>query len=164
MKNTLASALPALLLSVGIANAVDPPPLKEGLWSVRTQITDNPGNRKRDSTANLCRNHAYDQHVRDISKRKPGCTTVNESFQAGQYTVEMHCSVSGTSIVAKGVTTFRGDTSAHSESRATFSPPTGGTSETIEILDQNYLGNCKAGTQPGDMISASGTVTHLWKH
>jgi hypothetical protein len=39
MKKMLVSAAAALWLLIGIANATDPPALKEGLWSVRTQST-----------------------------------------------------------------------------------------------------------------------------
>lgn len=82
MKMTLVSAAVALLLPIGIANAGDPPELKEGLWSSRVQSIDNPGNKKTDSTSTVCRNHAYDQHVLSLTKSvKCGCTTVSESFQ-----------------------------------------------------------------------------------
>jgi hypothetical protein len=159
-----ASLSAALLMSIGFANAADPPPLKEGLWTVHTLSTDNPGVRTRENTATICRNHAYDQHVHSIARSKTGCTTINETLLGGQYTVQMHCVVKGTVVESRGVTTYRGDTSAHSESHATFAPAMDGLTETSMIQDQKYLGACPAGLQPGDMTSSNGAVQHLWKH
>jgi hypothetical protein len=154
----------ALFLSIGIATAVDPPPFKEGLWSVHTLSIDNPGARSRENTATICRNHAYDQHVRSVAKTKAGCSTVGEGFQGGQYVIQTHCFVHGTEVQSRGATTFHGDSWAHSESRATFTPALNGITETTMTQDQRYLGNCPAGAQPGDMTNSGGAVTHLWKH
>jgi len=46
MKKMLVFVVAALLLSIGIAYAVDPPEQKEGLWSNHMQTVDNPGNKK----------------------------------------------------------------------------------------------------------------------
>src|ERR1035438_7763172 len=61
MKRMLVSVAATLMVAIGIANAVDPPELKEGLWSIHTQSIDNPGNKKSDGKYTLCRNHAFDQ-------------------------------------------------------------------------------------------------------
>jgi hypothetical protein len=153
----------ALLLAIGTAGAVDPPEVKEGLWSMHRQTIDNPGNKKTESTSTICRNHAYDQHVQSLAKNMKGCTTVSQSFQGGKYSSVMHCVAGGTVIESQGTSTFQGDTSTHSETHATYAPAMGGVSETTMIMDQKYLGNCPAGQQPGD-LTTEGRTTHLWKH
>lgn len=163
MKRTLVYAGAALLLPIGIAIAVNLPEQKEGLWSIHMVTIDNPGNKKTESTSKICRNHAYDQHVIDLVKKMKGCTTVSESFLGGKFSIETHCVISGTVIDSKGTTTFQGDTATHSESQATYTPAMGGMSGMTMIQDQKYEGACPAGIQPGDRISADGTVTHLWK-
>jgi len=163
MKRMLVYVGAALLLPIGVAIAVNLPEQKEGLWSIQRQTIDNPGNKKSESTSKICRNHAYDQHANSLAKNVKGCTTVSESFEGGKYSIEMHCVVAGTVIESKGTTTFQGDTSTHSESHATYTPAMAGVSETTTIMDQKYVGSCPAGTQPGDMMSADGRVTHLWK-
>lgn len=163
MKRMLVSVAAALLLPIGIAIAVNLPEQKEGLWSIHRQMTANPGNKKTDSTSKICRNHAYDQYANSLAKNVKGCTTGSESFEGGKYSIEMHCVVAGTVIESKGTTTFQGDRSTHAESHATYTPAMGGVSEMTMIIDQKYEGSCPAGTQPGDMMSADGRVTHLWK-
>jgi len=162
MKQIVVCAAAALVLA--IANAANPPELKEGLWSIHTLSIDNPGNKKSDGTYSLCRDHAYDQSVQAHAKSMKSCTTVNESFQGGKHTAELHCVVAGTVIVSKGTTTFQGDMSTHSETNATYTPPMNGLSETAMIMDQKYVGSCPAGALPGDRIGADGKVTHLGKH
>ena len=148
MKRMLISATMTLLISLGTANAVDPPQQKEGLWSIHMQSTDNPGSKKTDSSSTICRNHAYDDHVRSVAKNIKGCTTVNENYQGGKYSVEMHCVQSGTVVDTKGTVTYQGDLAAHSENHATYTPAMGGVSDTTMIMDQKYLGSCPAGAQP----------------
>ena len=152
------------LFLVGLALAVEPPQMKEGLWSVRTQMTDNPGNVKRDFTQELCRSQAYDQHALDLAKNLKGCKVVSENFTGGTYTAESECNVQGAVIKSKATTTYQGDTAFRSESHATYTPAFHGVSEMTVMVDQKYLGACPAGVQPGDRIAADGSITHTWRH
>jgi len=165
MKRILVYAVGTLLLSIGIAKAANPPELKEGLWSIHTQSIDNPGNKKTESTSTICRSHAYDEYVHSLAKStKKGCTMVSESLEGGKYSVEMNCEKTGTVVHTKGTTTYQGDTAAHGETHATYTPALAGISETVMIMDTKYVGGCPAGIQPGDMTSSDGRVNHLWKH
>ena len=165
MKRILVSVAVTLMVAIGIANAVDPPQLKEGLWSIHSQSINNPGNKKSENdTYTLCRNHAYDQSALVLAKSVKGCTTVSESFQDGKGSVETHCVVAGTVIESKETYTYQGDTSFHSESHSTYAPAFAGMSETTRIVDQNYVGSCPAGAQPGDRTDADGKVIHSGKH
>jgi hypothetical protein len=164
MKKMMGAAATVLLLAGGVANADDLPELKEGLWSIHMHTVDNPGNKISDHTSTICRNHAYDAHTRTLAKNVKGCTTVNESFHSGTYSVQTHCVVGATVIDSKGLTTIQGDSSAHSETHSTYTPAMAGTSETTMVMDQKYAGSCPAGLQPGDRTTEDGRVTHLWKH
>jgi hypothetical protein len=148
MNQTLILAA-AILLTIGTAYAVDQPDLKEGLWSVHSQSIQNPGNKTSSADYTLCRSHAYDQSVRAAAKAMKGCTTANESFQAGKYSSATRCVVANTVIEGKGTTTMQGDSSFRTESHSTYTPALYGVSETTMIIDQKYLGSCPAGVQPG---------------
>ncbi len=160
MKHMLVAATAMLLFSTGTARASDPPELKEGLWSVRSHTVDNPGNIVSEGTYAICRDHAYDAHVRTIAKGMKGCTMNSEDFQAGKYKSEMRCAVGGMVILSKGTTTFQGDTSTHSETRSTYTPAMGGITETSLVMDQKYTGICPAGSRPGDRIGTDGKVAN----
>lgn len=163
MNKSILAAAALSVLAIGTANAVDPPEVKEGLWSIHRQTIDNPGNKKTESTSSICRNHAYDQHVQSLAKNMKGCTAVSQTFQSGKYSSTMHCVAGGTVIESQGTTFFQSDTSTHSETHATYSPAMAGVSETTMIMDQKYIGSCPAGIQPGD-LTTQGRTTHLWRH
>jgi hypothetical protein len=157
----LLSAAAALWLPV--AYAADPPELKEGLWSIHTQETDNPGNKKTESTRTICRDHAYDKSVQALAKTAVKDCKVSESVQGSKTSSEAHCVVAGTVIDTKGTGAYVGDTSTHSETHTIYSPALYGMAESTTIMDQKWVGSCPAGVQPGDMTNADGTVIHLGK-
>lgn len=152
------------LFLLGLALAVEPPAMREGLWSVRTQMINNPGNGKTDNTQKLCRSHAYDQHALELAKNMKACKVVSENFTGGTYTVESECNVAGAVIKSKATTTYQGDTAFHSETHGTYTPAFHGISESTIIVDQKYLGACPAGVGPGDFIAADGSIRHTWTH
>src|ERR1700735_4140490 len=130
MNKKLIPVSAAFLLAIGTASAVDPPELKEGLWSIHRQVIDNPGNKKTESTSSICRSHAYDQHAESLAKKVKGCAPMSSSVQGSKYSSAMHCVVAGTVIESQGSATYQGDTSAHSESHSPYSPAMGGVSDT----------------------------------
>ena len=162
MKKNKMLVFAAAALVLPLAQADDMPVMKEGLWSIRTQTSDNSGNKNSDETYTLCRNHAYDKSSQDLAKTVPGCTKMSLSVQGGKMSTEVNCVVAGTTILTKGTGTVS-DTSSHSELHTTYSPAFNGMSEGTMIMDQKYLGSCPAGALPGDRTNANGSVIHLGK-
>ncbi len=161
MKNLLLSAA-ALLLAPGAIYSVDEPPLKEGFWTIRTQMTQNPGNTKEDTTRSVCRNHAYDAYTRSTAK-KTNCKTISESTSGTTTTTDSECKVNDIVIRNKGTLTVTGDTATRSEAHTTSTPPARGVSESTMIVEEKYVGACPAGVGPGDIVAADGKVLHTWQ-
>jgi len=80
-----------LLLSSQVADAVDPPLMKEGLWSIHNQSINTPGDKKSDQTVTICRSHAFDQHALQDEKSVKGCKTISESLQGNEYSIQLRC-------------------------------------------------------------------------
>jgi hypothetical protein len=139
--------------------AAELPKLKEGLWTVRSQSTNNPGNRKTDGTYSLCRDRAYDLQSQAAAKSMKGCKVVKETLLGTKYTTETRCTIEGSTIEIRGATTFVSDKAMHSEGHTTFTPPLRGMVETTSIIDQTYISACPAGLEPGDTIDAAGKIT-----
>ena len=140
----------------------DAPQLREGLWSIHSVTIENPGEKKREGDQSVCRNHAYDAYARALEKG-PRCKTLTDSFTGGVMVKETECDVGGSVIKTKATATFTGDT-AHSESHSTYAPAAYGVSESTMVMDEKYVGPCAAGTEPGDILRADGTVASRWKH
>ena len=164
MKKKLLCLSAVFLVSVGVANAADPPDMKEGLWSSHSVTIDQPGNKKSEATRTICRSHAYDQHVKDLAAKIPGCGKATFNYQGSGFTSEMRCTMQGSVVDSKGTAVYQGDSAVHSETHATYTPALYGMSETTTIMDQKYLGSCPAGMQPGDMKNADGKIFNSWKH
>lgn len=156
--------VPAALALIALAvRAADAPAVKEGLWSLHTTSIDNPGNKKTEGTRSICRSHDYDIRIRQQSEKqqKQICKIYTETSSGNIFTVESECTAQGSVLKGKTVTTFSGDTSIHAETHATYNPALFGTAEMTMIQDQKYVGPCPAGMEPGDLMDASGKITHV---
>ena len=136
-------------LSLPLAYATDPPAVKEGLWSVHTEITNVPCGQKTGSSYTLCRDHAFDHLARERERATKGCSTVAENLQDNKYSSEIRCTSGTTTIDSKGTTTFQGETVIHSETHASYAPAFSGTSESIIERDEKYSGSCPTGVRSG---------------
>jgi hypothetical protein len=149
----------AAILVVG-ACASSPQTIKEGLWEVRGESTENPGGKKTVFVYKLCRDHALDRQADAALKNVRGCRTMIKDQGGGKYASASTCEVAGTSIVSNGVTKFTNHEATHSETQAKYTPPFKGKSDEIMTQDQHYIGACPAGVKPGDTIGEDGMVFH----
>ena len=154
-----------IILLLGSALAADAPPLKEGFWSIHSVSTDQPSGKKREVTRSICRNHAYDDHVREMAKKIPAtCKTISETSTGGTTTTETECTVQSTVVHSKTTVTAASETATHLETHTTYTPPLGGMSESTMVMDQTYTGACPDGVEPGDMVTPDGKKVASWKH
>ena len=164
MKNSFLLSGPLMLL-IGAAIAADAPPLKEGFWSIHSVTTEQPSGKKREVTRSICRNHAYDDHVKELAKKTaPTCKTIGENSSGGSTTIETECSVQNTVIHSKTTNKIVSETALHSETHATYEPALAGMSEMTMVMDQTFTGACPAGIDPGDMVGPDGKKVASWKH
>ena len=156
-------ALAASGLVLLAAGPTDPPEVKEGLWTIHMETTNNPSGKKSEGNYTLCRSHEFDQASRATEKNMKGCNTLSESFQNGNYSSEIQCKMGATTIDSKGTTTFTGDTAIHSETHTSYSPALGGVTDSVIVMDSKYTGSCPEGVVAGDRTNQDGTVIHLAK-
>jgi hypothetical protein len=156
MKALFTTAAAALLMT-GTARAVDPPPMKEGLWSIHNQSVTNPGNKKDDNTATICRSHDYDQKVRDKMKTMANCKMIAETLQGNEYSAHQQCTVQGSLIDSVTTVTFS-ENGTHTEGHASYKPAMAGVSEMTMTQDQKFVGACPAGQKPGDVTPTDGAA------
>jgi hypothetical protein len=106
MNATLISA--TILLAAGVY-AVEEPSMKEGLWSVHTQVIQHPSEQKTDSAVTLCRNPAYDKQVREATMPRSKCPLVDKS--SGTLTkFETECKIGGSKVKVTEVIEITGET------------------------------------------------------
>ena len=148
------------LLCAASAHAGSPPKLKEGLWEIHGESTVQPGDKKKELTYRLCRDHAYDKAANAILMQIKGCTTEMKDAGNGRFNSASKCNVNGTTIISGGFTLFTSDISMHSETQSRFMPAFEGKTDEFVIQDQRYVGACPATMKAGDTISAEGFIRH----
>jgi len=146
-----------------VAQVENGPALKEGLWSIHTVSTTNPGSQASDGMITMCRSHAYDDYVRAQAAKHTECI-IKRTTLGSKITSEATCKLGDSTVATSAVVTMSGDTASHTESHTTYTPAIHGATDSTMIQDQKYLGACPADMQPGDRKSADGTVMHGWKH
>ena len=72
-----------------------------------------------------------------------------------------NCDLGITKMQSQAVMTLSGNTSYHTEARATFDPPLNGAKESTSIIDGKHVGACKPGQQPGDMTLPGGQTVNV---
>jgi hypothetical protein len=153
-----ASVCAWLLLAAGCANG--PPKLKEGLWEIRGQRVENPGDKHSDFIYKLCRDHALDRAADAELKNVKGCNTAIKKVADGKYSSASTCQVAGVTIVSTGSSSYKGDESVHADTHAAYTPAYNGKTEETLTEDQQYVGKCSAAMKPGDRINPDGIIWH----
>jgi len=151
---TTAMLLPACVF------AADPPKLKEGLWEIHGQSTENPGAKRLEFAYKLCRDHAFDKATNAMLKNVKGCNTEIKKLDGGKFASASTCTVAGITIVSTGLSEFKSDTATHFETHATYTPPFNGKTDESMTQDQQYLGKCAPGMKPGDRLLPDGIIQH----
>jgi hypothetical protein len=161
MKTSLAAA--ATLILIGTITADDNPRLKDGLWSIHTQLTEHPSEQRNETDTSYCRNRAHDDRERSAKKQGANCKTLSDKTSGGTRITETECAASDAVMKTKLTLNVISDSATHTETVTTFSPPSAGRTGTTIITDQKYVGACPAGVQPGDLLDAAGKVIHHGK-
>ena len=136
---TINRSLAFLAASVAIlafsgANAAEGLDHKPGLWETRVQVAG------RTMVTQMCTDAATEarNNATTAAYMKEHCTKNEQSQQGDKFVNDSDCTFAGHHVVGHGVTTRIGDGAFHTEG-------------TI-ISDAKWLGPCKAGQKPGDVM------------
>jgi hypothetical protein len=157
----VAAALIATTASVRAAEPVQLPTLKNGQWEMTTQSSAT-GAAPRKTT--VCLDANTQKRMLDMSQgmQKEMCSRMDVRRDGAAYVMEAECRLGESAVKSRGVMTMQGDSAYRTESTATFDPPfQGGMKETKTVIEGKYLGACREGMRPGDMITATGEKINL---
>ena len=154
MKNPHARLTTASVLVLGTmfateAMAADVPQRKSGLWELRTQMEGMP----HPGAMQVCVDKASDNVMQERARERANCSVmdVNRSV-AGKVTVHSVCKVEDTTATTDAVITGDFDSGYKSDMRIRYAPAKHGVSEMHMIQEARWLGACKPGQKPGDVI------------
>ena len=164
---TLAAACAAAALALAAAppaaaaGAAELPTLKNGQWEMTT-TSSATGSAARRST--ICLDASTQKAMLDMSAgmQKEMCTRMDIRREGARYVTDAECRLGASMVKSHAVMTMTGDSAYRTESSATFDPPfDNNLRETKTVIEGRYLGACRDGMQPGDMVTPSGEKINL---
>ena len=139
-----------LALSSSSLYAADMPSRKPGLWEVKMQTSGMP----QPMVSHQCIDEKSDDLMqqRGQNQVQQQCSKNIARKDGDKVTVESACKFDQTTTVTKAV--FSGDfkSSYRGEINTTYMPPMHGMASSRQTLEAKWLGACKPGQKPGDVI------------
>ena len=126
----------------------DMPSRKAGLWEVKMQMPEMP----QAMTSQHCVDSKTDNLLQQQSQAKQECSKNSVRKDGDKIILESVCKIEGSSATTKAV--FSGDFSRQyrGEISTSFAPPLHGMKASKQTLESKWLGACKPGQKPGDVI------------
>jgi hypothetical protein len=139
------------------AFAADMPARKPGLWEVKMTMAGMPQPMTSQQWIDAKADDLMQQQ--GAAQAKQQCSKNTMRREGDKIVVESVCKFDGTTATTTAV--FTGDFSRayHGEVNTTYAPPMQGMKSSKQVLDAKWLGACKPGQKPGDVIMPGmGTV------
>lgn len=143
--------LPILLFAFAAnSNAApnDLPTRKAGLWEIKMHMPELP----QAMTSQHCVDSKTDNLLQQQSQAKQECSKNSVRKEGDKTIVESVCKIEGSTVTTKAV--FSGDFTRQyrGEIISSFAPPLHGMKSSKQTLESKWLGACKPGQKPGDVV------------
>ncbi len=149
VRPALAAALAGIAFAT-VATAADLPRRKSGLWEMKTQMEGMPSG----GPIQMCVDQNTDNLIQDEARsKKPDCPVMQVSTAAGGKVI-LHsvCRIEKTTATTDAVISGDFNTSYKSDMKVSYNPPMHGMSDMKMTQEARWLGPCKAGQKPGDVM------------
>jgi hypothetical protein len=156
------SALTFMLAGFAGAIAIAPvagqdlPKRKSGLWEMTMG---------RGGVVGQCIDQARDDAFRQMGQqmeRENKCTRTNVQRAAGMLSFDSSCDMGGMKMASKTMITGDFNSAYKMEIHTKYDPPMMGKAEGTTIIEAKWLGACKAGQRPGDMVLPGGVTMNIY--
>lgn len=130
------------------SQAADVPKRKSGLWEMKTQMTGLPTQ----GAMQICVDQASDNLLQERAREKANCPVMEVSRGADKILIHAVCRHDGTTSTSDAVITGDFESNYRNEMSITYAPPLHGMSNLKMTQEARWLGPCKAGQKPGDIM------------
>ena len=135
----------AVLLFPAVADALDIPSEKPGLWEIRAQNSSDGKAGGRDGTMQICMDTATMAQSKQLSDEynRKNCSKNEIRKEGNKWIRSLVCNVGTSNVSTQQTFEFNGDSAYHAEVISTYDPPSAGRTRTHVIRDGKWLGACK---------------------
>ncbi len=146
---TAVTVFTMLVASASAAGLSEAPKRKPGLWQ---QTLSTSGVGMPPQTMSMCTDEKTDSLLESQATGSARCTQQSIRRQGNSVIVEAVCKDGATTVRTHGV--FTGDFMSRytGELRSTFDPPMQGMKEVTQKIEARWVGPCKPGQKPGDVV------------
>ncbi|MET3497210.1 DUF3617 domain-containing protein [Variovorax boronicumulans] len=155
------ACMAACTIAAGSAFATDYPPRKPGLWEIKTG--DGTAGKAAGQTIQQCIDAASDKALRDMGQGmgKDMCARQDLRTEGGKLVMDSVCKIGTTTATSRAVMTGDFSASYRMESTSTYNPPLMGRTEGSSVMEARWVGPCKPGQKPGDMVMSNGMTMNV---
>lgn len=153
MKTTrLSLALIGLCLT-SLASAADLPQRKSGLWEIKTQMSGMPEGMP-GQTLQMCVDQTSDNLMKDSAakNKQVDCPVMEIKPGAGKMNIHSVCRHDGMTATTDAVISGDFNKNYRNDMVTRFNPPQNGMKEMKMVQEARWLGPCKSGQKPGDVM------------
>jgi Protein of unknown function (DUF3617) len=156
----VAAAVAGLSAAAFAAGVADLPVLKSGLWEV-TRASTQQNDSKHLTT--MCLDESVQAEMREFSLgvAKEMCSQNDRKVEGNRMTVSATCKLGPTTMTTHSVMVFTGNSSYHTTATAHYDPPFMNMTDTQSTVDGKWVGACKPGQQPGDIVTETGQKINM---
>lgn len=140
----------AASMSASATAEVSKPKRKAGLWEIKVLNPDLP----KPQTMQVCTDEKTDDVMAGFGADTGKKTCSKESFrrEGAKFIAESVCTVGGSTVTSRSEVTGDFSKAYRVETRTTYSPPMMGMTQSSSTLEASFVGPCKPGQKPGDVI------------
>lgn len=156
--DALALACSVALASASFAvTAADLPKRKSGLWEITTTAQG-----QQTPPMQMCIDEKLDDLSREMAQGDVKCSKQDVRREGDRYVVDSVCKIGESTATTRMVMTGKFDTAYDMDIHAKYSPPMMGMSEGRSTIKARWLGACKTGQRPGDMVMPGGMTINVY--
>ena len=133
----------------GAALAADMPKRKSGLWEINVRMEGAPAMGPMQQCIDQNTDNIMQQKAKD---NKQECSVMDVKTSGNKMTIHSVCKMEGSTATTDGVFEGALDVSYKGTMKTRFNPPLHGMSESTMTQEARWLGPCKPGQKPGDVI------------
>lgn len=149
MRKTLIAT--SLLIAAGFATAADAPARKSGLWEITNNMS---GPHSMTTTMQQCVDEKTDKLTEQTGQREAqkNCSKNEVSRSGNKVISDSVCKFDGTTATTHAEFTGDFGSNYRGDIKTTYSPPMQGMAGMQMAITAKWLGPCKPGMKPGDVI------------
>lgn len=127
------------------------PKIKAGLWETTTVVDGKP---TPNAKTQMCLNNDVMAQMMKLGQgmAQGMCSKHDYSLKGNVAYGSVECKFGQSNMRSNSVTTFNGESSYRTETKATFNPPMMGMKDSTSIVEGKHVGACPSGMKPGDMM------------